>query len=334
MLTRRTPYILLALTGLLASACSEGGSQTRVDEETHRLRRTEGGYYVELPGGVDSIEGPGSGAAGDDPMSWPEEPCTEERDGMDADGDGTLGCGEVLPDCGFTDECALLQVREIHTVLIDADGNLLSETFEFCTQCFGADGTATGPEACTSEPLLPPETECWEEWKDDGTTCYVCAGPGGVVTDDGCSPPPPADDCWGGFCDARPECCAMTFSGEAAWDETCDRDLIAWCEPYPIEPPVDDCYTRLLEVDPTCETGWSDACDALFVELCAYPEPPPGDDCLALLIEAEPSCELEWSEICEARLADFCGIPPVEPCPPDGGGAGGGEGGDEEDGTM
>lgn len=337
--------MLLALTGLVALACS-GEGQTRVEQESHRLRRTAGGYYVVLPGGAGgpgSSAGGGGGSAGDpdapdaggmDPTEpwpapdepWPEEPCFEERDGMDADGDGTVGCGVVLPDPGFPDECARLQYREIHTVLVDASGELVSETFEFCTQCFGVDGTALGPEECTNEPITPPDSTCWEEGSPDGGTCYICVSPDGSVIDDGGSlPPPPPDDCRVAFCEARPDCCP-TGDSDSPWVETCDLDLISWCVPPSPEepPPPDDCLAMLLEVEPSCETAWSPDCDALFDELCFLPEPEPApDDCFTRLLELDPRCESEWSEDCDALYNDLCALPPTDPCPPGGGSDGG-----------
>ena len=59
----------------------------------------------------------------------------------------------ILPEPG---DCPVMSWTETHTVTTDAMGNVISETYSVCTQCFEEDGvTPIGDEVCYEEPPVP-----------------------------------------------------------------------------------------------------------------------------------------------------------------------------------
>jgi hypothetical protein len=229
----------------------------------------------------------------------------------------------IIPDPGG--ECPYLEYREEHTVVVDAEGNIVSETFTFCTRCLDADGNTIGEEVCVEEPILPPHVYCYE-YTDGMNYCYECVDSAGNVVDSACypieEPPPPPDDCFARLCELDPFCC------EVGWDDICEEELALLCgggEPPPTPDPG-CCEAQVCEIDPyCCEVAWDCRCDALAADLCngggggdpgdPPPEPPP-DDCVLRFCEAAPECcESTWSTDCEALYNEMCGAPddPGEP---------------------
>jgi hypothetical protein len=295
MMKRASLLMLCAAVG-----CSDEGSG-RTDVTLHKLQNTGRGFMREIAVSHGTVGGV---------MNGPERP---PDDG-----------GMILPDPGG--ECPFYEYREEHTVVVDAEGNIVSETWSFCTRCIDADGTTIGEEVCVSEPVLPPDVIC-TEYSDEYTYCYECVDASGVVVDGACypidePPPPPPDDCLARLCSVDPFCC------EGGWDEICDEEL-RLCEAPPTEPTDPGCCeSQVCELDPyCCEVAWDCRCDALAAEVCGgggggmeppYPEPPV-DDCFARFCEVAPSCcEMIWDETCDATLLEICGD-----------GTGGGEPGDD-----
>ena len=276
MLRRTTSPTFFLAIGFFALACSDGGS-TRVDEEVHHLRRAGGSggvAYVEIPGGIPGMgdvppsagDEPGDGDPGDVPP-WP---------GDDPDGDGTYYPDPGMPtDCAFLryreisttvldasgnvistayEYCTQCFAADLEPVGEESctsdplpppiDEPLCWEEWtpegEVCSVCVdGATGEiiddSCGYYTDPGYPTDPGEDFCWEDVGPDGAVCRTCVDASGVVIDDTCgwyTEPPPPDDCSVGFCEARPDCC------EGAWDESCDRDFLAFCGD-PTFPPDD-----------------------------------------------------------------------------------------------
>jgi Cys-rich repeat protein len=92
----------------------------------------------------------------------------------------------IIPEPG---DCPVMEWRETHTVLTDSNGEVISESWQVCTQCFEKDGTTPiGEESCTDEPPVPPDVICEEYPSTDPTqVCYRCTTPDGTVVEDSCA---------------------------------------------------------------------------------------------------------------------------------------------------
>lgn len=294
---RRTtsPTLFLAL-GFFALACSDGGS-TRVDEEVRHLRRTgDGSAYVVVPGGIAAmgdLPGDGPPAPGDEPVEIPWDP------GMPDD-------GGYYPDPGMPSDCAFLRYREIATTVLDASGNVISTSYEFCTQCFAADLEPVGEETCASDPLPSPPTEpvCWEEVTPEGELCSACIDEYGVIIEDTCgyyTDPgvPPTDPgetfCWvdtapdGTSCDVCVDATGVIITDECGY----------YTDPgVPTDPGEPFCWEDVGPDGSVCRACADPTTGELIEDTCGYGGDP--------------------------------GAPPDEPCPP----PPGGEGSDPDDGTL
>ena len=219
----------------------------------------------------------------------------------------------IVPDPGG--ECPFFEYREEHTVVVDAEGQIVSESFRYCSRCVDAAGNTIGEESCVEEPLLPPDVTCSES-SDGMTSCYQCVAPDGTVVDGACDPggeePPPPDDCFAQLCEADAFCC------EAGWDATCDQLLGQLCVPMDPTGPMDPgmCARDLCTIDPyCCEVEWDRLCDLEQTEVCGCdpgqeppPEEPPPDDCVVRFCDAAPSCcAMAWDEACDATFREICG---------------------------
>ena len=142
--------------------------------------------------------------------------------------------GMIVDDPGG--ECPFSEYREEHTVVVDSEGNIVSETWRYCFRCIDAEGNTIGEEECFEDPMIPPDVVCYE-YSDGASYCYECVDGEGNVVDSACypveDPPPPPEDCWAELCLRDPFCC------EGGWDETCDLELRELCGD-PMEPPPED----------------------------------------------------------------------------------------------
>ena len=296
MIKRATLLALCAAVG-----CSDEG-RTSTDVTLHKLQNTGRGFMRE----ISRSHGTAGGT-----MSEPDRP---PDDG-----------GMIFDDPGG--ECPFLEYREEYTTVVDAEGNIVSQTWSYCTRCLDADGNTIGEEVCFSEPVLPPDVVC-TEYSDEYTYCYECVDSSGMVVDGACypieEPPlPPPDDCYARLCEVDPFCC------EGGWDEICEEELRLCDAPPPVPEDPLCCESQVCSVDPyCCEVAWDCRCDALAADICGGggggmdpgeppPDEPPIDDCFARFCEAAPSCcEMIWDESCDATLLKICG---------DGSGGGGGD---------
>jgi hypothetical protein len=190
--------------------CSDEG--TRQSTVTlHTLRDTERGFLRE----ISRQSGPAEG-----PMGEPERPPDEG--------------GMIVPEPGG--ECPFFEYREEHTVVVDAEGNIVSETWSFCSRCVDAEGATIGEEVCYEEPILPPEVVC-REWDDGMAYCYECVDSTGTVVDAACYPkeePPPPDPgcCDSDVCAFDPYCC------DVEWDRLCELEREQLCGGRPDDPTI------------------------------------------------------------------------------------------------
>ena len=105
----------------------------------------------------------------------------------DANRDGLLkeenppddGC-LIMEEPGDPGDCPIMSYTETHSVTVDADGNVLAETWQVCTQCFDETGVALGDPECFDEPPLPPDVYCEEYDGGDPTLDVVSHQPFGV----------------------------------------------------------------------------------------------------------------------------------------------------------
>jgi Cys-rich repeat protein len=143
--------VLMAIMGIGTSACS--GDRTTTTERTRHLNDSDNDGLL-------------------------EEVVVEANP---ADGDGPI----IMPEPG---NCPVMEWRETHTVKVDDSGNVISESYQVCTQCYEEDGqTPIGDEQCYEEPPIPPDVYC-EEYPsmDPNTVCYRCVAADGTVVEDSC----------------------------------------------------------------------------------------------------------------------------------------------------
>ena len=284
--TRRASLCLVLVT-----ACSDGGT-TRTELTVHSLQNTGMGTLREFSRRT--------GTAAE--MGEPERP---PDDG-----------GMIIPDPGG--ECPFYEYREEHTVVVGADGQIVSETFVYCSRCLPDDGSTIGEETCVEEPILPPDVICTDS-SDGMSYCYECVADDGTIVDGACYPiepePPSPDDCFAKICEADPFCC------EAGWDATCDELLGQLCLPDGSMDPGGPatCEEELCRLDPyCCEVEWDRLCDVERAEVCGCDdtsmpppdEPPPPDDCTVTFCDVAPDCcNGAWDETCDATLREICNGP-------------------------
>jgi Cys-rich repeat protein len=180
----------------------------------------------------------------------------EERTGENGNNDDERG-PIILPEPG---DCPVMQWRETHTVLTDSNGEVISESWQVCTQCFEEDGTTPiGEETCFDEPPVPPDVIC-EEYKTEDPTviCYRCTTPDGEIVEDECyAVDLPVEcssdaDCGEGeICEIYIDVPIETEPGESCGDDDPPPPPIGYCVPQ-IDPIPDPCQpVESLPDDPT-----------------------------------------------------------------------------------
>jgi hypothetical protein len=212
----------------------------------------------------------------------------------DSDGDGLMEEQNppddpvILPDPG---DCPILQYTETHTVTYDEMGNVVSETWTVCTQCFEEDGTTPiGEEQCYDEPPLPPEVYCEEYDSGDPTvSCYFCVDADGNVI---------IDECW-------------PLPVECDEDADCPEGQICYLDDYGMEGQPGE--------------GGMDAPTPVSGGICGYPDPcvpvdslpedPTGESCWQC---TDPVTGESWGAWCDVHVCGDDGscFNPWEICDP------------------
>lgn len=224
-----------------------------------------------------------------------------DKDGLLEEKDPSEDGYIIMPNPG---DCPLMEWTEIHTVVVDADGNVVSETWEVCTQCFDEAQNPVGEKVCYEEPPFPLDLICEEyDGGDPNLTCYRCVTPAGELW---------IDDCY-----QKPiECTTDADCPEGqvcyVWDHGYDEDgdgmrdapnvsVTGWCG-YP-NPCV---YVGTLESDPTGESCWVCTDPATGADL--------GSWCDFHRCGADGSCVNPW-EICEPESGYCVWDDPCDPVP-------------------
>lgn len=209
--------------------------------------------------------------------------------------------GLIMPEPG---DCPIMEWREIHTVTTDAEGNILSETFTVCTQCFAEDGAAIGEETCYDEPPMPPELICEEYDSGDPTlVCYRCLTPDGELYIDECYALPVE-------CASDADCPEgqVCYLYDTGWGMGEDRDGDGMPDQAPPDgdmPVVvgycgfpDPCvYVDTLPSDPTGESCWQCTDPVTGEDLGAW--------CDIHRCNDDGTCVNPW-EVCDPAGSGYC----------------------------
>jgi hypothetical protein len=191
---------------------------------------------------------------------------------------------------GDDGSCPLRQVREVHTYIVAESGEVVKDSYQFCTQCLGEDGAPLGEEECTEQPTTPPEDPYACEWVDrlpddpSGQSCWICKDPATGEVYQGCDLHACAED---GSCPNEGETCnADTGLCEYVWVDPCQP-----VESLPGDPTGFDCYS--------CTEAGEDL----------------GSWCSGHTCEADADCE-PFGLTCQEGLCSWTGDDNGEQCRP------------------
>jgi Cys-rich repeat protein len=221
---------------------------------------------------------------------------------------GQNGGGIIMPEPG---DCPVMSWMETHTVTVDSSGNVISETWQVCTQCYEADGTTPiGDQTCTDEPPVPPMEECTDEPSPDPTlACYVCKDPDGSIIDEECYPLPVA-------CTTDADCPA----GQVCYTYDADGGMV----PPPRDPNGGTGPVPLPPGDVTGTCGYPDPCvavpglpsDPTGFDCWQCTDPQTGEDlgsfCNSHTCAADGRCENPWEQ-CDPSTNTCVWVDPCQP---------------------
>jgi Cys-rich repeat protein len=241
---------LLWLGALSFLACHEANTNTDRDTRTVLLEDANGDGYAA------------------------SEACGVEPGAADDSGDS-----ETAGDCVILanpDGCAFIKWSEEHTIVTDANGNIVNETYTTCTQCLDENSNPVGDEECSSGGLTEP-ISC-TPIGDPTLNCMECTNPEGVVYSS-CDRPPV-------YCSSDADCSDGQICDSGLTTPGCD-DTNNCPKPPPdatgiCATPTEECFSDL-----DCNSG--EVCEFIH-EPC-----PEGEACSTLAhgkcVPAPDECE-------------------------------------------